>query len=194
MGCTLLVATGAAAKVPKYRVGDWRAQLSAQDRSRLRSWRDSWLKALADARTRGAASKIAGERPLLDPDAATGSAAPPSGAYRCRSIKVGSQTQAGPGFVAYPWMDCRIDGDRFAKQTNESQRAIGDLHRDEAGRLIFVGAMALGDEKGAFTYGRDSERDMVGIVEQIGPLRWRLVVPQPRWESLLDVTEIVPAG
>jgi hypothetical protein len=194
LGCALAVAAGVAAKVPKYGVGDWRAQLTAPDRARLRSWRDSWLKALANARTLGAANQIASERPLLDPDAAIGFAAPPSGAYRCRTLKVGSQGQAGPGFVAYPWMDCQIDGDHLAKRTNGSQRAVGDLHRDEAGRLIFVGAMALGDEKAAFAYGRDSERNMVGIVEQIAPLRWRLVVPQPRWESLLDVTEIVPVS
>src|SRR6478735_7847299 len=98
LGFGLAVAPGVVAKVPKARVGDWRAQLSAQDRSRLRSWRDSWLKALADARQRGAASLIAGERPLLDPDAAIGFAAPPSGVYRCRTLKVGSQGQAGSGF------------------------------------------------------------------------------------------------
>jgi hypothetical protein len=193
LGCALAVAAGVVAKVPKNKVGDWRAQLSGPDRSRLRTWRESWLKALTNARQYGAASQIANERPLLDPDAAIGSASPPSGAYKCRTIKVGSQGQTGSGFVAYPWMDCRIDGDRFTKLTG-TQRAIGDLHRDEAGRLVFVGAMALGDEQGAFAYGRDDERDMVGIVEQLGPRRWRLVVPQPRWESLLDVTEIVPAN
>jgi len=193
-GCIVAVVAAASARGKKdnERVGDWRAQLSAPDRARLRNWRDDWLKAVANARQRGAASRIADEGPLLDPDSAIGFEAPPPGTYRCRTIKVGSQAQTGPGFVAYPAVPCRFDPDRFVELAGV-QRPIGVLHRDEAKRLIFVGAMALGDEKGAFAYGRDSERDMVGIIEQLGPRRWRLVVPQPRWESLLDVTEIVPA-
>jgi len=194
-GCALAVACSAAAKGGRNRekVGDWRALLSSQDRARLRNWRESWIKAVADARQHGAAGQIAGEGALLDPDAANGSDAPPPGAYRCRTVKVGSLGPNGIPFVANPWLSCRIDGGHFATLSG-SQRPIGDLHRDDAGRLVFVGAIALGDEQGAFAYGRDDERDMVGIVEQIGPRRWRMVIPQPRWESQLDVTEIVPAG
>jgi hypothetical protein len=32
-----------------------------------------------------------------------------------------------------------------------------------------------------------------GVVERVGPARWRLVLPWPRWESNLDVMELVPA-
>ncbi|WP_152998778.1 DUF4893 domain-containing protein, partial [Sphingopyxis sp. H115] len=31
-------------------------------------------------------------------------------------------------------------------------------------------------------------------VERIGDNRWRLVLPAPAYESLLDVIELVPAG
>jgi hypothetical protein len=41
-------------------------------------------------------------------------------------------------------------------------------------------------------YGRDANRDMAGIVQRIGPRRWRLVLPYPHFESLLDVVELVP--
>jgi hypothetical protein len=34
---------------------------------------------------------------------------------------------------------------------------------------------------------------MAGLVERIGARRWRLVLPYPRFESTLDVIEIVPA-
>ena len=35
---------------------------------------------------------------------------------------------------------------------------------------------------------------MAGLVERIGDNRWRLVLPAPAYESLLDVIELVPAG
>ncbi|MBO9713586.1 MAG: DUF4893 domain-containing protein [Sphingomonas sp.] len=41
-------------------------------------------------------------------------------------------------------------------------------------------------------YGTDATHDIIGYVERIGPRRWRWVVPSPRFESLLDVTELVP--
>jgi hypothetical protein len=34
---------------------------------------------------------------------------------------------------------------------------------------------------------------LAGYIERIGDKRWRLVLPYPRFESLLDVVEIVPA-
>ncbi len=36
------------------------------------------------------------------------------------------------------------------------------------------------------------DRDMAGVLERIGERRWRLVLPYPRFESLLDVVELVP--
>jgi hypothetical protein len=33
---------------------------------------------------------------------------------------------------------------------------------------------------------------MIGLVQRIGDRRWRLVLPRPAHESLLDVIEIVP--
>jgi Domain of unknown function (DUF4893) len=53
--------------------------------------------------------------------------------------------------------------------------------------------MVLGDETKPLSYGQDSNRDMAGYIERIGDKRWRLVLPYPRFESLLDVVEIVPA-
>ena len=32
-----------------------------------------------------------------------------------------------------------------------------------------------------------------GILERIGPERWRLVLPRPRWEATLTVVELRPA-
>jgi hypothetical protein len=64
----------------------------------------------------------------------------------------------------------------------------------DANRMIFLGTMMLGDETSALEYGRDAERDMAGALERVGPRRWRLVIPWPRWESMLDVIELTPKG
>ena len=51
-----------------------------------------------------------------------------------------------------------------------------------------------GDEARAFQYGRDTQRDIAGFVERIGPNRWRLIMPRPHFESQMDVMELVPAS
>jgi hypothetical protein len=35
---------------------------------------------------------------------------------------------------------------------------------------------------------------MVGMMERIGPARWRLVLPRPAYQSILDLLELRPAG
>jgi hypothetical protein len=61
-------------------------------------------------------------------------------------------------------------------------------------RQVFLGSLVLGDETRAMQYGNDPERDLAGFVERIGDRRWRLLLPRPRFESLIDVVEIVPAA
>jgi hypothetical protein len=43
-------------------------------------------------------------------------------------------------------------------------------------------------------YRQDDQRDIAAYLERIGPNRWRLVMPKPRFESQLDVMELVPQG
>ena len=38
----------------------------------------------------------------------------------------------------------------------------------------------------------DETRDVAGYVERIGERRWRLVMPEPHFESQIDVMELVP--
>ena len=40
----------------------------------------------------------------------------------------------------------------------------------------------------------DDAKSLLGLVERIGDNRWRLVLPAPAYESLLDVIELVPAS
>ena len=178
------------------RAEDWRSSATEDDRRRLRNWRDAWIEALAQARAAGHQAEIAAEGALLEPDAALAGPLPPAGDYDCRTIKVGTASDL-LAYVAYPAFRCRIEvrGGRtaFTKLTG-SQRPIGRLFADSERRMVFLGTMQLGDERSAYRYGIDRERDLVGMLERVGDDRWRLVFPYPHFESLVDVIEITPRG
>lgn len=175
----------------------WRAVATAADRTRIGDWRTAWTEALRRARGAGHGAEIAREGVLLQPDAAQTPAALPDGLYACRVIKLGAQGEGGLNYVAYPRFDCRVDREdglqHFVKLTG-SQRPTGHLYPENDGRSVFLGTLMLGDERMAMRYGGDRDRDMAGVVERIGPQRWRLVLPYPRFESLIDIVELVPAG
>ena len=188
--------SGPAAAVPAAAEG-WRAVATGHDRERARKWRTAWVRALAEARAGGHSTAIAREGILLQPDAALRRVAPPAGDYRCRVVKVGSQSEAGLEYVDYPFFDCRISGAGgtmdFVKLTG-SQRPVGRLFPDSDRRMVFLGTLQLGDERGTLRYGHDRQRDMIGLLERIGERRWRLAFPYPAFESTLDVIELVPKG
>lgn len=185
--------TGPAAAVPA--AANWREVATDYDRERARKWRTAWVRAIARAREGGHAAEIAEEGVLLEPDAALKPAAPPPGDYRCRVVKVGGQTEGLLDYIAYPWFDCRIgDGAGtldFVKLTG-SQRPVGRLFADGDRRMIFLGTLQLGDERGTLRYGHDRQRDMIGLLERVGERRWRLAFPYPAFESTLDVIELLP--
>lgn len=175
---------------------NWREVATDADRDRLRRWRQAWDEALTAARAANPGA-IAAEPELYDPDRALPDPALAPGAYRCRTYKLGAQGSGNRAYTPYPWFDCRIadEGEvRSLHKLTGSQRPTGLLFRDTPTRAIFLGTLVLGDETSPLRYGIDSTRDMVGYVDRIGPKRWRLVFPYPRFESLLDVIEIVPAG
>lgn len=175
---------------------DWRKVATPADRARLREWRTAFVAGLAQARATGHADDVAREGRLLDPDAGVAAGRPLAGDYRCRVIKLGSKGGGGLGYVAYPMFGCRIDDEgaiaSFRKLTG-SQRPVGVI-MGGAQRLVFLGTLALGDENRALDYGRDPDRDMIGAFEGLGDGRWRLILPYPRYESVMDVIELVPAS
>ena len=175
----------------------WRSIATQDDRRRISNARRSFREGVADAAAGGHAHEVAQEGVLLQPDAGLADPRPPAGYYRCRFVKLGSQGSVPLSFVAYPWFRCRIDDQgetlRFEKLTG-SQRPSGTFYPDNRLRMAFLGVLVLGDETRAHVYGRDATRDMAGILERIGEARWRLVLPYPRFESLVDVIELVPEG
>ena len=175
----------------------WRSIATEADRERVRTWRDAWTQGLLSVTAPADRAAVAAAGVLLQPDAALPNPTPPAGDYKCRVIKIGAKGPVGMNFIAYPGFDCRIarenDGLSFTK-TSGSQRPTGRLYPDDGGRMVFLGTMMLGDETRALDYGRDPERDMVGLFERIGARRWRLVLPFPRWESIVDAIEVTPAN
>ncbi|MCL6684425.1 DUF4893 domain-containing protein [Sphingomonas alba] len=173
---------------------DWRAVVTAADRTKLHDWRQAFIEALAQARTTNAAD-VAKEGALLDPDAALGGPIP-NGMYRCRVIKLGAKTPGMLNYVSYPAFSCRVQAEHgiqgFAKLTG-SQRPVGLIFPGDQLRQVFLGTITLGDEVRAMQYGNDPDRDVAAFVERIGDARWRMVIPRPAFESRTDVIELVPA-
>lgn len=176
---------------------DWHEVATDDDQQRLRSWRDAWMSASDAVRAAGEGARLDADSALFDPDRALDAAAPPPGAYRCRWIKLGSAAKGVAVFTEYPADPCSVDAAgklmRF-RMSGGAQRPQGLIFPDEPARAVFLGTLELGDETRALAYARDTKRDMAGYVERIGDQRWRLILPQPHFESLFDVIELVPAA
>lgn len=189
----LLAVTSCATTHATPPVPTWQEVVTAEDRIRLRDWRTAFTRALEQAQAANHGAEIASEGDLLEPDAAIGGPIP-DGDFRCRVIKLGAKSQGLLEYIAYPAFRCRIEqgkAQRFTKLSG-SQRHVGKIYPGDQLRQVFLGTLVLGDETQAYQYGRDRERDIAGWVERIGDNRWRVVLPYPHYESLLDVIELVP--
>ncbi|HZF94980.1 MAG TPA: DUF4893 domain-containing protein [Allosphingosinicella sp.] len=180
------------------RVRTWRQTATEDDRRRLREWREAFVEGLREARSSGHGDEVAREGALLNPDAAISGAPLPGGDYLCRTLKLGSQSGGALDFIAYPAFRCRVSAGRdglmhFTKLTG-SQRPVGRLYPEHEHRQVFLGTMQLSDERQVLSYGRDTQRNMAGIVERVGARQWRILFPYPHFESTLDVIELVPAS
>jgi hypothetical protein len=173
----------------------WRSVATEDDRGRLRTWRNAWTEALRQVRAGEHGAAIVREGALFEPDTALPAPAPPAGDYDCRTIKLGTPQGDPLDYVAYPAFRCRVrmEGGRlhFTK-IDGSQRPVGEFLPDNGRRMVFLGTLMLGDETRALRYGRDRERNLIGILERVGPARWRIAFPYPHYESLLDVIELTP--
>ena len=173
---------------------DWRGYAAPADADRIDTLGDAWAEGLETARDKGFVSAIEDEGALLDPEGALERPDPTPGSYQCRLVKLGAAKPGDPAFIAYNPFFCyvEIEDDNFTivKQTG-SQRPTGRLY-DAGSRYVFLGSLALGNEREPLAYGEDPERDMAGVWERVGPFRWRLSIPYPRNGGILDVFELVP--
>ena len=80
------------------------------------------------------------------------------------------------------------------KQTG-TERPAGRLWEDDVPtRLVFLGSLALGEREQPKAYGADAKRDLAGVFERIGPMRFRLMMPWPKSGAKLDVYELTPVA
>ena len=174
----------------------WDAIVSVEDRDRIARIDEAWDVGLAMARQSNFDSAIDREGELLDPGAALARVTPTPGSYRCRLVKLGAAEAGDPEFIAYQPFFCYIEyeGENFTivKQTG-TQRPAGRLYAQDDKTLVYLGSLALGNERDPLAYGDDPTRDMAGHFERIGPFRWRLVIPYPRNGGTLDVFELTPS-
>lgn len=162
--------------------------LTAQDRERLGRLEATRVAAVAEARTRGAAGDVAVLDRVLSGRLLSVRRADLTGDWRCRTLKLGKSA----GLVVYGWFRCRIVDDgagwRLDKLTG-SQRVSGRFFDDGETRMIFAGALSLGDEARA-AYGQAGARNQAGIAVRPGPDRLRLEFPEPEFDSAFDVMDL----
>lgn len=176
----------------------WMGIVSAEDMRRLANVTGAWAAGLADARKADFVTAVREEGTLLKTDAALPRPAPTPGSYNCRLVRLGSTGKGKPALEKFKPFFCyvQVEGDllTIVKQTG-STRPAGRLWEDEdENRLIFLGSLALGDEEAPLAYGENRKRDMAGILERIGPFRWRLVIPWPQDGAKLNVFELTPVA
>ena len=182
---------------PRTKTDVWTEIATDADEQRLERLGLAWQEALRDAQ-RGFGKEIDAEGTLLRPRAALARPAPTPGSYYCRLIKLGKATASAVAFERFKPFFCyvEVEGDllTIVKQTG-SQRPAGRLWEDDRpDRLIFLGSLALGSEEQPLAYGQDYTRDMAGVLERVGPFKWRLVIPWPQSSSKLDVFELTPVA
>lgn len=157
------------------------------DQARIDALPAIWKAAWGTSRNRARSAEGA----LLEPGAALDHPELSPGSYNCRVVRLGRR--AGARRVrSFPQHFCYVgaaDGVlNFTKQTG-SDLPAGQLYKDEK-RYTFVGAMQRGEGDNSLTYGTDQARDVTGVVERVGPFRWRMVVPMG--EQDLDILELTP--
>src|SRR4051794_24436797 len=182
---------------PPLKADAWKQVATAADEDRIARLGLAWQEALADAR-KGYADEIRKEGVLLKPRSGLPRPAPTPGSYYCRLIKLGKATLKSKAYESFKPFFCyvEVEGDllTIVKQTG-SQRPAGRLWEDDdPTRLIFLGSLALGDEQQPLAYGDNPKRDMAGVLDRIGPFKWRLVIPWPQSTSKLDVFELTPVA
>jgi hypothetical protein len=187
-----------AVTLPPTKADRWLQVASTADTDRLRRLPTAWSEGLREARTGRFTAAIREEGDLLRPDAALARPAPTPGSYNCSLVRLGRTDPRSPAFVRFKPFFCyvEVEGDllTIVKQTG-SERPAGRLWEDDvATRLVFLGSVAIGNEEQPKPYGEDPNRDMVGMVERVGPMRWRLVIPYPRSGAKLELFELTPVA
>lgn len=190
---------GASITIDQPSPGDaWKAVASVSDQSRIDRLGLAWQEALMDARPKFR-SEIDSAGDLVKARSALPRPQPTPGSYNCRLISIGKAGPKSAAFEKFKPFFCYVLSDdagvlTIVKQTG-SRRPAGRLwDDDDPKRMVFLGSLALGDEKEPLAYGDDPARDTAGVFERIAPFKWRLVIPWPRSGAKLEVFELTPVA
>lgn len=176
----------------------WRDIITPDDQSRLDNLWDIRNRALHEAeaaiaaREDNAMEAAADTRPLLDATPTLVRDEDVIGRYRCRVSKLGGQYLQ---LIRYKFFSCRIhegpDGSLVIKKTSGSQRFIGRLWLEpNETSYVYLGTTFVNDDQ-PIAYNTDPKENSVGRLYRIGKDRLRLELPDPYYESTLDVYELV---
>ncbi|MCH4894201.1 MULTISPECIES: DUF4893 domain-containing protein [unclassified Sphingomonas] len=172
----------------------WREIALSDDAQTLDSIDQRWQQALA---TLGPTTRKSAEAEgaLLDPAAALDHPAPTPGSYKCRVVRLQMDERPARRLRAYPEFFCyiRAEGDQltFLKQTGTDLPA-GWLFPGGPRRIVFLGAQQDEPGEGKLGYGVERARDRAGVIERIGPFRWRLAMAVTGDAQRFDIYEFRP--
>lgn len=182
----LLASAGAAS--PALADGEVDRLITAHDRSRLQRYETTRREASAEARAGGNPADIAIVEAALGGERASFEGFDMTGAWRCRTIKLGGLLP----LVVYDWFRCRVDDDGSGwrlEKISGSQRTTGRFFTDSESRLIYLGSFYIAGEPTP-PYGSRKDSDQVGYAYRNGSSRFWIEFPQPAFESKLDVLEL----
>jgi len=178
---------------------EWQKAVSLADLERLKGLGATWREALAEASKAGLKRAISAEGKLLEAGAGLPFPVPSPGNYLCRIIRIGSVTARQRPFTTSKPDFCYVGVDEAGrlwidKQTGPEQ-ITGSLFVDDgAQRLIFLGARKIGGRQQAPAYGKGGGRDLAGVLERVGALRYRLTIPRAQAAAAkLELLELTPA-
>lgn len=174
----------------------WQRAIRPEDRARLTGLWPAWTKSREQAIGDGRTAEWIAFGALTEPGAPAAGAWPTPGTYRCRLLKLGARAAGMPQIAGPRDIPCVVTADAHGlgiAAKGAAQRSAGRLYPD-GDRMVFLGAATLRGDMSTYVYGMDPDRNQVGVLERIGPSRWRLALPWPRWQSTLDVVEIVPVS
>lgn len=163
----------------------WRTIARAPDQQRVDDIDTEWGGALSALPAR-LKPKTASDQRLLDPQAARPLPAMPPGGYQCRRIRLGGRTK----LTRFKPDTCyvKLDGDRVSFTVQSGALMPGGwLYPDGDRRVILLATDRPASVRAAPAYGLDADRDLVGVIERIGPLRWRLTVPRAQTMEIWDL-------
>ncbi len=168
----------------------WRALASTEDQARIDGLPRRWTEAKTRI-TRRYAGKVTAEGALLDPAGALPLPSLPPGPYRCRLVRLGGTAPIASFKPDFCYIEGDAKGVAFTK-VDGANLPGGWLFEDGATRQVLLGGTRRHANQQSPGYGTDPAGDVAGIVERVGPFRWRLVLPKAGRGALLDIYELVP--